>query len=95
MTEPSQGVATREQRRTAPDSAVTETRGLTRLPRRAVVLGVDCGEAALRHHLRGADPSASPRTTPLDELLSRVPLALLLGMLFDQHLPSGAQDTPC
>jgi hypothetical protein len=55
------------------------------VPRRAVVLRVDCAGMVLRHHLcvptlRIAQDAAA------DELLSRDPLALLIGMLLDQHM---------
>src|SRR5438105_14931184 len=60
--------------------------GRARLRRRAVVLGVDCAGMALRHHLR-VPTLRIAQDDAADELLSRDPLALLLGMLLDQQFP--------
>jgi uncharacterized HhH-GPD family protein len=50
------------------------------------VLGVDCAGMALGHHL-GVLTLRIAQDDAADELLSRDPLALLLGMLFDQQFP--------
>jgi uncharacterized HhH-GPD family protein len=50
------------------------------------VLGVDCAGVALRHHLR-VPTLRIAQDDAADELLSRDPLALLLGMMLDQQFP--------
>lgn len=51
--------------------------------------GVECAGRELRHHLR-VPTLRIAQDDAADELLSRDPLALLIGMLLDQHLGSGA-----
>jgi hypothetical protein len=53
------------------------------------VPGIDCAGIALRHHVRGPTLRIA-QDAAADELLGRDPLALLLGMLLDQHFGSGA-----
>jgi uncharacterized HhH-GPD family protein len=55
-------------------------------PRRGFVPGVDCAGMALRHHL-GVPTLRIAQDDAADELLSRDPLALLIGMLLDQQFP--------
>jgi uncharacterized HhH-GPD family protein len=50
------------------------------------VLGVDCAGMALGHHL-GVLTLRIAQDDAADELLSRDPLALLIGMLLDQQFP--------
>jgi hypothetical protein len=45
----------------------------------------------MRHHLR-VPTLRIAQDANADELLGRDPLALLIGMLLDQHLGSGASD---
>src|SRR3954447_25675666 len=53
---------------------------------RADLLGDDCDGIALRHHLRVPTLHIA-QDDAADELLSRDPLALVLGMLLDQQFP--------
>ena len=55
------------------------------VPRRAVVLRVDCAGMALRHHLC-VPTLCIAQDAAADELLGRDPLALLIGMLLDRHV---------
>jgi hypothetical protein len=71
--------------RAATSEPRTGSRRVDDMPGLGEVVGGDCAGTSVRHQLRCADLTLTmdQRT---DELLGRDPLALLLGMLFDQHM---------